>query len=301
MIKGIDVSEMNGIIDFKKVKEDDIEFVMIRATYGRYKEDKMFKRNIEEATKVGLKVGIYYYSYALSIEQAKEEVSNLLKVINPYKDKIKYPVVIDMEDSDGYKANFGMPSNEVLCDIVRVAGEKISASGYYYMCYANKDWWENKLNVGMENTPKWLAWWNVEEDKIEKSKYGMWQKTSEGVIKGIGTKVDINFSFVDFEKLIEYLNNIKKIQYIKLRTGLEDLTIQFMSCYKFGQDLINKIYFRLQDLKKVTSKDSNLHKAVQKEYGFEDKTRVFLEYYLYAEELFLKLYRAICEDTNKCE
>lgn len=302
MIKGIDISEFNGIIDFKKVKEDNIDFVMIRATFGRFKEDKMFKHNIEEASKVGLNIGIYYYSYALNEEQAKEEVTNLLKVLAPYKDKINYPVCIDMEDSDGYKKENGFPSVEVLSSIVRVACEKISKAGYYAMCYASKDYFDNKLS-NLDNIPKWIAWWNVEEDKIEKEKYSMWQSTSEGIVKGIGTKVDINTSFVEFNKLIAYLDNIKKIQFIKLKTGLEDLSIQFMSCYKYGQDLLNKIYKRIIDIKIIKSKEENIHKVVQKEYGFEDKTRLFLESYVYGEELFLKLYRAICEleDTNKSE
>ena len=295
MIRGIDISEMNGVIDFKKVKEDEIDFVMIRASFGRNKEDKMFRTNIVEARKNNLKVGVYYYSYALTVEQAKEEVANFLRVISPYKNLIKYPAVIDMEDSDGYKAKNGFPSNEVLSEIVKVACEKISEAGYYPLVYANQDYFKNKL-TGLDNIGKWIAWWNVEKEKIDVGKYVMWQKSSNGIVNGIKTRVDINEAFVEFDKLHDYLENVKKIQFIKLRSGIEDLSIQFMSCYKFGQDLIDKVYTRLSNLTLVKCKDSNLHKVVQKEYGLEDKTRVYLEAYIYSEELFLKLYKAICEE-----
>ena len=123
----------------------------------------------------------------------------------------------------------------------------------------------------------------------------LWQYSSEGKVAGIGTKVDLNYSFQEFDKLISYLNNIKKIQEIKLKTGLEDISIQFMSCYKHGQDLINKIYLGLQKIKLRNPKENNIHKIVQKYFGLEDKTIVYLENYCYAESLFLKLYRAICE------
>ena len=295
MIKGIDISELNGIIDFKKVKEDDIDFVMIRASYGRFKEDKAFKRNIEGALKVGLKVGIYYYSYALTEEQGKEEVNFMLKTIAPYKDKITYPVCIDMEDSDKYKEKNGFPANETLANICKYATEQIATSGYYPLVYASASWFNERLCNLPATIGKWIAWWNVKEDKIDKTKYMLWQYSSEGKVAGIGTKVDLNYSFQEFDKLISYLNNIKKIQEIKLKTGLEDISIQFMSCYKHGQDLINKIYLGLQKIKLRNPKENNIHKIVQKYFGLEDKTIVYLENYCYAESLFLKLYRAICE------
>lgn len=294
MIKGIDISEQNGIIDFEKVKEDDIDFVMIRATFGRFKEDKAFKRNIAGSIKAGLKVGIYYYSYALTEEQGKEEVNFLLKVIEPYREYITYPVCIDMEDSDGYKKKNGMPQNEVLQKICKNACDQISTSGYYPLVYASASWFKEKLNFNLENVGKWVAWWNVEPEKIDKKSFQMWQKSSTGTVQGIGTKVDINESFVEFDKLIAYLENIKKIQEIKLKTGFEDLTIQFISCYKFGQEAINKMYLGLKK-PKLKNPTGDIHKVVQKYFGYEDKTIKYFENYIYSEDFFLKLYKAICE------
>lgn len=295
MIKGIDVSENNGVINFKKVKDQGYDFVMIRATFGRHKEDRNFRKNILSAYNEGLKVGVYYYSYALSEAQGIEEVDFFLKTINPFKEMITYPVVIDMEDSDKYKEKNGFPSNEILCKIVKNATERISTAGYYSMCYASASWYKDKLNTKeMDNVSKWIAWWDVEEEKIDKTKYQMWQKSSKARIEGIETNVDEDIAFVEFDKLINYLENIRKIQEIKLKTGLEDITIQFISCYKHGQEAINKLYLGLQK-PKLKNPTGNIHKVVQKFFGYEDKTIKFFENYVYGEQFFLKLYKAICE------
>ena len=295
MIKGIDISENNGQINFKKVKEQGYEFVMIRATFGRHKEDRNFRKNILSAYNQGLKVGIYYYSYALSEIQGIEEVDFLLKTINPFKEMITYPVVIDMEDSDKYKEKNGFPSNEILCKIVKNATERISTAGYYSMCYASASWFKDKLNTKeMDNVSKWIAWWDIGESAVDKRRYRMWQKSSKARIEGIETNVDEDIAFVEFDKLINYLENIRKIQEIKLKTGLEDITIQFISCYKHGQEAINKLYLGLQK-PKLKNPSDNIHKVVQKHFGYEDKTIKFFENYVYGEQFFLKLYRAICE------
>lgn len=293
-LKGVDISEMNGIIDFEKLSKE-VDFVMIRATWGRFKTDRNFVKNVEGSIKNNIPFGIYYYSYALNLEQGIDEIKNLLEVINPYKDKITYPVVIDMEDSDGYKMKNGFPSNEILTTICKRFCEEIKLRGYIPMIYASASWFKDKLNKDIDMYPKWIAWWDIKEEKIDKEKYKMWQYTSKGKVAGIETNVDLNFSFTPFDKLSEYLKNVEKIGFIKLKTGLEDLTIQFMSCYKFGQDLINKIYERLKKAS-IEKEDEDIKVIIQREYDLEDKTIEFLSNYVYAEPLFLKLYRAICSE-----
>lgn len=291
-MKGIDISEFQGIIDFKKVKEQ-VDFVMIRASQGK-KEDKLFKKNAEGCIKNDIPFGVYYYSYALNVDYAKDEVSVFLQAIKPYKDYIKYPCVIDMEDGDGYKLKNGFPKNEVLVDICDTACTIIGNSGYYPMIYASLDWFSNKLNSEkLQKYNKWVAWWN-KNAKVDKNKFQMWQYTDEGTIDGIGTKVDMNESFIEYDKLIAYLNNIKKIQEVKLKAGIEDLTIQFISCYKYGNFLLDKIHKRLNNPKRIKS-DKEIKQVIKEEYELEDKTITYLDSYIYGEQLFLKLYRAICE------
>ena len=303
-MKGIDISEFNGMIDFDKVK-NEVDFVMIRAGFGARtklnkpaKVDKLFKKNVEGCIKVGLPFGIYYYSNALNVGEAKDEVSFILSTIKDYKEMISFPVAIDMEDSDRYKVNSGFPEKQTLCNICSTACDIIGNAGYYPIIYANLDYFKNYLtDDSILKYNKWLAWWNKEAiEKVDKQKYQMLQYTSTGTISGIGTNVDINESFIEYNKLILYINNIKKIQEIKLLTTLEDLSIQFMSCYKFGNFLIDKIYKRIKAKKIIENPQDDIHKVVQKEYGLEDKTITYLESYIYEEHLFLKLYRAICEE-----
>ena len=303
-MKGIDISEHNGIIDFDKVVKE-VDFVMIRAGFGARtklgkpaKVDKMFKKYVEGAIKVGLPFGIYYYSYALNEQEAKDEISFILSTIKDYRDYIAFPIAIDMEDSDRYKQNSGFPDNETLCNICKTACDIIGNAGYYPIIYANLDYFTHHLKEeSISKYNKWVAWWSKEAvDKIDKTKYQMLQHSSIGKVEGIGTNVDLDESFVEYNKLILYINNIKKIQEIKLLTGIEDLSIQYMSCYKWGNFLIDKIYRRIKEDKKVKDTEKDIHKVVQDEYGLEDKTIVFLENYIYEEPLFLKLYRAICEE-----
>lgn len=233
-LKGIDISEFNGDIDFSKVKTE-VDFVMIRATFGRFGVDKKFEQNVKGCIDNDIAFGFYFYSYATDEEKAKEEVSLFLNKVRPYKEKATFPFVIDMEDSDFYKAQNGNPSKEQLTSICVKACQMIAEEKLIPMIYANKDWFENKLDKEkLQKFYKWIAWWNDKAiNEIDKKTYSMLQWTSKGIIKGIKGQVDINYSFVDFKKAKQYIDNIAKINYIKLVTGLEDITIQFVSCYKW--------------------------------------------------------------------
>ena len=302
MIKGIDISEMNGVIDFEKVKKSGIDFVIIRASFGRKKEDKLLHRNAKACIRNKIPIGFYYYSYAVDEETAREEALFFLKSIKDYKDHIKYPLIIDMEDSDGYKKEKNAISKKNLTNIVKVATDVIRNQGFIPMVYANKDYFDNYLDEEeLKNVPKWIAWWN-EKAQIDKSKYTIWQYKSTGIVEGIGTKVDMNESFFDYEKYTNYLQNIIKINEIKLKTGLQDITIQFLSCYKWGQELVDKIYERING-KKLKLEDNyeigTKKIVVQEEYKIEKKTIDFMSNYIYEEELFSKLFKGICEENGK--
>lgn len=294
-LKGIDISEFNGDIDFMKVK-DEVDFIMIRATFGRFGIDNKFEQNVKGCITHNIPFGLYFYSYATDEEKGIEETKFFLERIKPYKDKITFPCVIDMEDSDSYKQNHGNPSKEILTNICVKACELIKQERLIACVYANKDWFQNRIDKAkLTSCYLWLAWWNNDlEATINKfgKEFSLVQYTSKGQIKGIKGFVDMNYSLVDFIKAKQYLENISKINFIKLQTGLEDITIQFLSCYKFGQDLINKIYERLLKEKSVRKDNPKMEKEVQKEYGFETKTIIFLSNYLYGEELITKLYLA---------
>ena len=297
MIKGIDISEHNGIIDFEKVKNSGINFVMIRATYGRKKEDKLFHKNVKGCIEAGLPFGLYYYSYATDSATAKEEVEFFVKSCMKYKDYVHYPLVIDIEDSDNYKKERNALTKENCTNICKIACDYIKESGFISMIYANQDFWKNYLDKDiLKDYPKWIAWWS-QNANIDKTIYSIWQYKSTGIVDGIGTKVDLNESFFDYQKYTNYINNIIKINKIKMLTNLQDITIQYLSCFKEGQVLINKIHKRLHD-KKIKEKeldDLNLALKVMKEYELNEDEYKFMNYYTYNTDLFQKLYKAICE------
>lgn len=211
-----------------------------------------------------------------------------------------YPAIIDMEDSDNYKKNHGITSKEDITNICVVACNLLIEKGFKAMIYANADWYKNKLEEEkIKNYFKWVAVWNEKENPEKlKEKYIMWQYSSKGKVKGIETNVDLNFSFIDFKKLNLYVENIAKINFIKLSTGLTDLDIQFLSCYKFGQDLINKIHARLQKEKIDKKENPDYMKEVQKEYNLELKTMNYMYMYINGDFLLKALYNSICKVDN---
>lgn len=300
MLKGIDISEFNGSIDFSKLK-NEVDFIYIRATYGRYGIDKKFNEYAREAIKYEIPLGFYFYSYATDLEKAEEEVNFFLEQVFPYKDKIIYPLAIDMEDSDGYKAKWGNPDKEMLTNICIKACEKIAEQNFTPIIYACDDWFKNHLNFEKLGTYlKWIAFWETKEEKIDKTRFSIWQYSSKGKVNGIKTNVDMNYSFVDFSKLKQYVENVSKINMIKSKTLINDIAIQYMTCYKWGQDLINKLYNGLMNDEKVVYKEISLDekkKVIKKYFGLEQKTIDYLSVFIYEEDLFKLLYNAICGKT----
>lgn len=198
MKNGIDISKWQGDINFKEAKEDGVEFVIIREGYGKENPnqiDKKFEDNYSKATNVGIPVGVYHYSYADSVDDAKKEAEFCLKNIRGKK--LGYPVVFDIEDKEQLKLN-----NRQRTDICKAFCNEIENAGYYAMIYCNLNWWKNYL-ISEELYSKydlWLAEWNVTEPSIN---CGIWQKTDRGTIMGINGNVDLNISYRDYPNIMK--------------------------------------------------------------------------------------------------
>lgn len=141
---------------------------------------------------------------------------------------------------------------------------------------------------------KWIAWWYQKAD-FDKSVYPIWQYSSKGKIEGINGYVDMNESFVDFPSQIKYLQMIVKIQHIKMMTGLADITLQYLNCYKYNDDLIIKLFNRLQKQKVIYDDRLSKWDFIKKEFELEDKTIEFMQFYLYSDDLRNKLFESIVE------
>lgn len=197
-IKGIDVSKWQGKIHWEAVKNDDIQFVMMRATYGSSNVDPMFEDNYEGAKANGVAVGVYHYSYATTAAKALTEVKFLISKIKGKQ--FEYPVCIDIEDSSQSSL-----SKDSLNDIIFTYIDQLKNAGYYPMIYTNKSWFVSKLNdTKLSNIDHWLAEWGSSISYT--GKVGIWQYSSSGTISGISAKVDMDISYIDYSSTIKSLH-----------------------------------------------------------------------------------------------
>ena len=186
-IKGIDVSYHQGVIDWNKVKQAGIEFAIIRIGYGKYdfQKDKQFENNYKNAKNNGIKVGVYHYSYAVNVDDAKKEADLVIKWLNDRQ--LDLPVYFDIED----KSQASLSTN-LRTEMTKSFCEKIENAGYWAGIYANKNWLETKLDMNKLNRfTVWLAQWS--SNPTYQGTYGMWQYTSDGSVNGINGRVDMNY------------------------------------------------------------------------------------------------------------
>lgn len=195
---GIDVSKWNKDIDWEKVKEAGVEFVIIRCGYrgsttGSLVIDPYFEKNIKGAQAVGLNVGIYFFTQAVTDVEAVEEASMVLSLIKNYH--ITYPVFIDTEGAGGTGRadNLNVEKRTLVC---KAFCDTIESGGYNAGVYASKNWYNNRLNVEeLEDYIIWLA--EYRETPTYEGYYDMWQYSSKGQIDGIEGNVDLNVSYLD--------------------------------------------------------------------------------------------------------
>lgn len=237
-LKGIDVSEWQGRINFNEVKAAGIDFVIIRSGYGTGGKDSKLDENVKGCEAAGLPYGFYHYSYARNSEEAKAEVQNILNLIKGYKPT--YPIYIDMEDADGYKSRYGV-SYATGVNICEIECLELENAGYYAGIYANLDWLDNKINSSkLDRFDKWVAQWAT-KCQYNKS-YGVWQYTSDGKVNGISGRVDMNECYKDYPTIIKNagLNGVKETtETNKKPVETVDNNVQNFTYYtiKFGDTL----------------------------------------------------------------
>ena len=190
---GIDISRWQGKIDYKQVKESGIEFVMIRVgsenAEGKFFVDPMFEEYIEGFNEVGIPVGIYYYSYADTIEHAKKEAKWVIKQIKKYK--VDLPVVYDWENWNNYyefKVSF-----HHLSEIANTFLSTVEEAGYEGMLYSSKYYLEN-----IWEKPKYKVWLaHYTEQTTYEGEYMIWQLCDNGYVPGVNeNQVDLNIMYV---------------------------------------------------------------------------------------------------------
>lgn len=191
---GIDVSSWQGEIDFDAIKNAGVEFIIIRVggTRGRggeYFIDNTFARNITEANKRNIDVGIYFYSYANSNEKAKEEAEWVIEQLKEYK--VTLPIAYDWENWSTFNeynlSFFG------LTNMAETFLDTLKDAGYEGLLYSSKNYLERLWFPSKYDT--WLAHY-VDETNY-KGKFKYWQLCSDGKIDGINGAVDIDILYLD--------------------------------------------------------------------------------------------------------
>lgn len=201
---GIDISVYNSVYDWDAVKADGIEFVMMRVGYrtyggGEIKADTAFQDNYKAAKEAGLLVGAYFFSQAISIEEAIEEAVFTAQQLEGLE--LDFPVVYDWEiiyhDPDGARTDY-VPV-DVVTDCTLAFCQHIESFGYQPMIYQNKRTSLFKLDLPrLQDYPFWLAEYGDGPTYIYD--YDMWQYSCTGTVDGIEGAVDLNISFYDFSR-----------------------------------------------------------------------------------------------------
>lgn len=192
---GIDVSSHQGEIDWNKVAASGIDFVIIRACYrgystGKLVEDSYFRKNIEGATKAGLKVGLYVFSQAVNVQEAVEEASLLVSYAKGYN--VEMPLVIDVES----KAGSGRQDRitvKMRTAVINAFESTVRGAGYQPMLYSNLAYLKSHIDTSKVTSPIWLARYTNDNTTVASFPgMKMWQFTSSGRVNGIKTNVDLN-------------------------------------------------------------------------------------------------------------
>lgn len=195
-MKGIDVSVWNNSIDFEKVKKAGIEYVIIRAGYGRVasQKDKLFEQNYARAKAAGLLVGAYWYSYADSVAAAHQEAAACIECIKGKK--FDFPIYFDIEEQAQFNRGVTFCS-----DLVKAFCNDLEAAGYFAGFYTGRYAVMNYISKAVAaRYAAWIAEWGA---KLNYSgQYGMWQYSANGKVDGIFGNVDMDESYVDYPTII---------------------------------------------------------------------------------------------------
>ena len=196
---GVDVSRYQGTIDWNAVKADGVDFVNIRIggrTYGSAElfTDTKFEQNYRGAVAAGIKVGVYFYSQAITVQEAQEEASYVLNILNGRK--LDLPVSFDTEQQDGARAD--ALSQQGRTNMCITFCEMIKANGYTPMVYAGLGWTRNGLFMDQLSSYKtWIAHYvyDATDSSGYNNPYQYWQYIDCGGINGISTGVDMDVTF----------------------------------------------------------------------------------------------------------
>ncbi|MDO4260842.1 MAG: GH25 family lysozyme [Eubacteriales bacterium] len=211
---GIDVSEFQGNIDWEKAAASDIDFVMVRCGYrslgtGEITEDACARYNLQEASENGIRLGAYFFSTAVSEEEAREEAQWMCSLLAGYG--ITYPVAYNCEGFQDPSSRQYSLSVQERTEIAAAFLEEMEAGGYTGMFYAARNeladnllWETDSLELRYRI---WVAQYSdAGADRPEyDGVYAMWQYTNQGSVPGIDAYVDLNVAYFGYSETADAL------------------------------------------------------------------------------------------------
>lgn len=244
-INGADISYHQGAVDFVKLKQMGIKFVIIRAGYGET-QDKMFTAYINAAIMVGLAVGVYWFIYAKDNEGARKNAEKFTQIIKPYKDKITCGAWADWEYDSDKRA--GLLTVEQRSNLVDTFCQTMTDYGYEVGVYANKDYIQSKFTAELiARYPLWYARYGkemgAEAYKGKNGKPYMWQYSSKGNGRDYGVSsdyIDLDYAYFDIagnsavDISIDHNPFIEPVSNVKIgKTGNDAMWVQWY-LWRFG-------------------------------------------------------------------
>lgn len=199
---GADISKYNGEVDFRQLKESGIDYVMLRLGArgygsGQIMLDEKFAENMTRATEAGLDIGVYFFSQAITTDEAVEEANFVIQNLTNYQ--ITYPVAFDMEYVENDKARIEALSRDEKTTVAKAFLDTVKNAGYKTMIYGTKEWLIKQ--VDLTRLTNYDIWLSQQKDVPDYPyKFQMWQYTLEGDAGGMEGDVDLNISFVDYSE-----------------------------------------------------------------------------------------------------
>lgn len=200
-IKGIDVSAWQGKIDWKTVADYGMGFAILRITEAGNVVDSQFENNLAGCNKYNIPVGVYKYSYAMTIAEIQREARKVVSTLNGRR--IQFPVFLDLEYNN--QRSLGSESIHKMADAFL---EIVEAAGYKFAIYCNVDWYENVICSHLKKYDFWIARYPANDDGWLQERlrpdFGVgWQYSSKAKIPGISGTVDRNVYYKDYSEEIE--------------------------------------------------------------------------------------------------
>lgn len=222
VLKGIDVSYANGVIDWEKVETD---FAVLRCGYGSESSsqvDEQFYRNAEGCIANDIPFGIYHFAYCLTAEEAEREADFATKLADKYKKYVKFIAYDIEEDTLRYCRQNGVNHTKAsLTACAKAFLDKVSKKGYKPVLYTNYDYIRNQYNY--DELKKYYLWLSYPDANEAGMDCGMWQYSWTGRVYGINGSVDMNFMYDDIvtgksatvkmDTTDSQINSSKKVDY----------------------------------------------------------------------------------------